>query len=40
MELVTGIVNLATALLKLIEALSERGTVSKTCGRHFAKRGR
>ena len=29
MELVTGIVNLATALLKLIEALLERRTVSK-----------
>lgn len=40
MELVTGIVNLATALLRLIEAFLERRAISKTRGRHFAKRSR
>ena len=40
MELMTGIVNLAAALLKLIATFLEGRTISKARGRHFAKRGR
>ena len=40
MELVTGIMNLATALLRLIETFLERRSIPETRGRHFVKRSR